>query len=105
MEIMSCMSSRVPGVTFWMMSLYPLWWMAPQNVVTVTKYNTVQKGTITVHKEGEVFSHVTEAGGLYQPQYEVQGQPGRCLRHHRSGGYRHPRTALFTQRPENWWLP
>ena len=40
------------------------------------RYNTVQKGTITVHKEGEVFSHVTEAGGLYQPQYEVQGQPG-----------------------------
>ena len=47
-----------------------------QDVVTVTKYNTVQKGTITVRKEGEVFSHVTEAGGLYQPQYEVQGQPG-----------------------------
>ena len=46
-----------------------------QDVVTVTKYNTVQKGTITVHKEGEVFSHVAEAGGLYQPQYEVQGQP------------------------------
>ena len=42
----------------------------------MTKYNTVQKGTITVHKEGEVFSHVAEAGGLYQPQYEVQGQPG-----------------------------
>lgn len=47
-----------------------------QDVVTVTKYNTVQKGTITVHKEGEVFSHVAEAGGLYQPQYEMQGQPG-----------------------------
>lgn len=47
-----------------------------QDVVTVTKYNTVQKGTITVHKEGEVFSHVVEAGGIYQPQYEVQGQPG-----------------------------
>ena len=47
-----------------------------QDVVTVTKYNTVQKGTITIHKEGEVFSHVVEAGGLYQPQYEVQGQPG-----------------------------
>ena len=47
-----------------------------QDVVTVTKYNTVQKGTITVHKEGEVFSHVAEAGGLYQPQYEVQGQSG-----------------------------
>ena len=47
-----------------------------QDVVTVTKYNTVQKGTITVRKEGEVFSHVAEAGGLYQPQYEVQGQLG-----------------------------
>lgn len=47
-----------------------------QDVVTVTKYNTVQKGTITVSKEGEVFSHIVEAGGLYQPQYEVQGQPG-----------------------------
>ena len=47
-----------------------------QDVVTVTKYNTVQKGTIIVRKEGEVFSHVAEAGGLYQPQYEVQGQPG-----------------------------
>ena len=47
-----------------------------QDVVTVEKYNIVQKGTITVSKEGEVFSHVAEAGGLYQPQYEVQGQPG-----------------------------
>ena len=47
-----------------------------QDVVTVEKYNVVQKGTITVSKEGEVFSHVAEAGGLYQPQYEVQGQPG-----------------------------
>ncbi len=47
-----------------------------QDVVTVTKYNTVQKGAITVSKEGEVFSHIVEAGGLYQPQYEVQGQPG-----------------------------
>lgn len=47
-----------------------------QDVVTVEKYNIAQKGTITVSKEGEVFSHVVEAGGLYQPQYEVQGQPG-----------------------------
>lgn len=47
-----------------------------QDVVTVEKYNIAQKGTITVSKEGEVFSHVAEAGGLYQPQYEVQGQPG-----------------------------
>ena len=47
-----------------------------QDVVTVEKYNAAQKGTITVSKEGETFSHVAEAGGLYQPQYEVQGQPG-----------------------------
>lgn len=47
-----------------------------QDVITVEKYNIAQKGTITVFKEGEVFSHVAEAGGLYQPQYEVQGQPG-----------------------------
>lgn len=47
-----------------------------QDVVTVEKYNVAQKGTITVSKEGEVFSHVAEAGGMYQPQYEVQGQPG-----------------------------
>ena len=47
-----------------------------QDVVTVEKYNIAQKGTITVSKEGEVFSHVAEADGLYQPQYEVQGQPG-----------------------------
>lgn len=47
-----------------------------QDVVTVEKYNVPQKGTITVSKEGEVFSHVAESGGMYQPQYEVQGQPG-----------------------------
>lgn len=47
-----------------------------QDVITVEKYNIAQKGAITVSKEGEVFSHVAEAGGLYQPQYEVQGQPG-----------------------------
>ena len=47
-----------------------------QDVVTVEKYNVAQKGTIIVSKEGEVFSHVAEAGGMYQPQYEVQGQPG-----------------------------
>ena len=46
-----------------------------QDVVTVTKYNVAQKGTITVSKEGEVFSHVVKAGGMYQPQYKVQGQP------------------------------
>jgi len=45
-------------------------------VITVEKYNVPQKGTITVSKEGETFSHVVESGGMYQPQYEVQGQPG-----------------------------
>lgn len=47
-----------------------------QEVVTVEKYNVPQKGTITVSKEGETFSHIVESGGMYQPQYEVQGQPG-----------------------------
>ena len=47
-----------------------------QEVVTVEKYSVPQKGTITVSKEGETFSHVVESGGMYQPQYEVQGQPG-----------------------------
>lgn len=47
-----------------------------QDVVTVEKYNIPQKGTITVSKEGEVFKSVVESGGMYQPQYEVQGQPG-----------------------------
>lgn len=47
-----------------------------QDVVTVEKYNVPQKGAIIVSKEGEVFSYVAEAGGMYQPQYEVQGQPG-----------------------------
>ena len=47
-----------------------------QEVITVEKYNIPQKGTIMVSKEGETFSHVVESGGMYQPQYEVQGQPG-----------------------------
>ena len=47
-----------------------------QDIVTVCKYNAAQKGTITVSKKGEVFSHAAESDGMYQPQYEVQGQPG-----------------------------
>lgn len=47
-----------------------------EELVVVEKYNIPQKGTITVSKEGEVFKSVVEAGGVYQPQYEVQGQPG-----------------------------
>ena len=47
-----------------------------QDIVTVCKFNAAQKGTITVSKKGEVFSHAAESDGMYQPQYEVQGQPG-----------------------------
>lgn len=47
-----------------------------QDIVAVSKYNFAQKGTITVSKKGEVFSHAAESDGMYQPQYEVQGQPG-----------------------------
>ena len=46
-----------------------------EETVVVEKYNAPQKGTITVTKEGEVFSHVTEAGGIYQPQYGTKGLP------------------------------
>ena len=47
-----------------------------QTVVTVTKYNTAQKGTITVSKSGEVFSSVMESDGVYQPVYSVSGLAG-----------------------------
>ena len=45
-------------------------------VIDVVRSNMAQKGTITVSKSGEVFSSVTEAGGLYQPVYAVQGLEG-----------------------------
>ena len=45
-------------------------------VIEVVRPNMAQKGTITVSKSGEVFSSVTEAGGLYQPVYAVQGLEG-----------------------------
>lgn len=45
-------------------------------VIEVVRSNMAQKGTITVSKSGEVFSSVTEAGGLYQPVYTVQGLEG-----------------------------
>ena len=45
-------------------------------VVEVTKPNTAQKGVIKISKSGEVFSSVTEADGLYQPVFSVQGLPG-----------------------------
>lgn len=45
-------------------------------VVEVVKPNTAQKGVIKINKSGEVFSSVTEADGLYQPVFSVQGLPG-----------------------------
>ena len=40
-----------------------------QTVVTVEKHNMPQKGTITVKKNGEIFSSVAESDGIYQPVY------------------------------------
>ena len=45
-------------------------------VIEVVKPNMAQKGVIKVSKSGEVFSSVTEADGLYQPVFSVQGLPG-----------------------------
>ena len=45
-------------------------------VIKVIKENTAQKGIIKISKSGEVFSSVTEADGLYQPVFSVQGLPG-----------------------------
>lgn len=45
-------------------------------VIEVTKPNLAQKGIIKISKTGEVFATVTEAEGLYQPVYQVQGLPG-----------------------------
>lgn len=45
-------------------------------VVTVTQYNMLQKGQLTITKTGEVFASVQENDGLYQPVYEVMGLPG-----------------------------
>lgn len=45
-------------------------------VIEVVKPNTAQKGVIKISKSGEVFSSVTEADGLYQPVFSVQGLPG-----------------------------
>ena len=45
-------------------------------VIEVVKPNTAQKGIIKISKSGEVFSSVTEADGLYQPVFAVQGLPG-----------------------------
>lgn len=45
-------------------------------VIEVVKPNMAQKGVIKINKSGEVFSSVTEADGLYQPVFSVQGLPG-----------------------------
>ena len=45
-------------------------------VIEVIKENTAQKGIIKISKTGEVFSSVTESGGIYQPVYSVQGLAG-----------------------------
>ena len=45
-------------------------------VVEVTKPNTAQKGVIRISKSGEVFSSVTEADGIYQPVFAVEGLTG-----------------------------
>ena len=45
-------------------------------VIKVNKANFAQKGTITVTKQGEVFSSVTEQDGMYQPVYEIKGLAG-----------------------------
>ena len=45
-------------------------------VIEVVRTNIAQKGTITVTKNGEVFSSVSEAKGIYQPIYAVKGLSG-----------------------------
>ncbi len=47
-----------------------------QTLITVEKHNVAQKGIIRISKTGEVFSSVSEVGGLYQPVFSVQGLPG-----------------------------
>lgn len=45
-------------------------------VIEVVKENTAQKGVIKISKSGEVFSSVTETGGVYQPVFSVKGLAG-----------------------------
>ncbi len=45
-------------------------------VVTVEKKNTAQKGKITINKTGEIFASVKESDGKYQPVYKVKGLEG-----------------------------
>lgn len=45
-------------------------------IINVDKKNDPQMGTITIEKQGEVFSTVTEKDGLYTPVYEMKGLEG-----------------------------
>jgi len=45
-------------------------------LIEVVRSNMAQKGTIEVSKSGEVFSSVSENGGLYQPIFAVSGLAG-----------------------------
>lgn len=45
-------------------------------LIEVVRSNMAQKGTISISKSGEVFSSVSENGGLYQPVYAVSGLEG-----------------------------
>lgn len=45
-------------------------------VIRVNKENKPQMGTITVKKQGEVFSTVAEKDGIYTPVYNMQGLEG-----------------------------
>ena len=45
-------------------------------MIEVIRSNMAQKGTITISKSGELFSSVTENGGLYKPIYKVSGLAG-----------------------------
>ena len=85
-------------------------------VVVVEKENMPQKGTISLYKDGEVFSSVTTAGGgdgplLYQPVYDKSGLEGGVydvlatedvisggvLRHHKGGT-----VTTLTTGPDGW---
>ena len=46
-----------------------------KTTVTVEKHNLAQKGVITVKKDGEIFTTITESDGIYQPVYAIGGIP------------------------------
>lgn len=85
-------------------------------VVVVEKENMPQKGTISLYKDGEVFSSVSTAGGedsplLYQPVYDKSGLEGGVydvvatedvisggvLRHHKGDT-----VTTLTTGPDGW---